>query len=143
MPRGVSFEGAIPAGVQVELKALSEGPEVEWDPGNKTLRLPINVVEESNERRTKLVIFTCNKCGGRTARNVNPIAWENGMVMGQCATCEAWHVLSAKNKNIYEEIVYKDDPRYNGTNDSSREVGLDVNKPETTPNPAADVVEPC
>lgn len=45
--------------------------------------------------------------GGRTARNVNPIAWEKGLVMGQCGHCESWHVLSAKNPKIFEEIVYK------------------------------------
>jgi hypothetical protein len=44
--------------------------------------------------------------GSRTARNVNPVAWERGLVMGQCAGCEAWHVLSAKNPAIYEEIRY-------------------------------------
>ena len=26
--------------------------------------------------------------GGRTARYVNPIAWDKGLVMGQCAKCE-------------------------------------------------------
>ena len=50
--------------------------------------------------------------GGRTARLVNPIAWENGVVFGQCGKCEVWHVLSAKNPTIFEEVRYKEDPRY-------------------------------
>mmetsp|Transcript_2387 Transcript_2387/g.3999 ORF Transcript_2387/g.3999 Transcript_2387/m.3999 type:complete len:198 (-) Transcript_2387:311-904(-) len=112
--QAVNFEGAIPAGVKLEIKELQDGEEVEWDPDTKTMRLPISVVKGSGVRRTKLVVFTCNKCGGRTARNVNPVAWENGLVMGQCATCEVWHVLSAKNKDMYEEIRYSDHPEYDG-----------------------------
>lgn len=33
-------------------------------------------------------MFLNRRAGGRTARNVNPIAWDRGFVMGQCAQCE-------------------------------------------------------
>ncbi|GFH06257.1 hsp70 escorting protein 2 [Haematococcus lacustris] len=101
--RGISIDGPVPEGVQLELKAAEEGEGLEWDPSSKTLRLPVSVLEgEGGQggRRSRLVVFTCNKCGGRTARKVNPIAWDEGLV---------WHVLSAKNKAIYEEIRYSDD----------------------------------
>lgn len=110
--RGISIDGPVPEGVQLELKAAEEGEGLEWDPSSKTLRLPVSVLEEEGGqggRRSRLVVFTCNKCGGRTARKVNPIAWDEGLVMGQCAQCQVWHVLSAKNKAIYEEIRYSDD----------------------------------
>uniref|UniRef100_A0A7S0WSK4 DNL-type domain-containing protein n=1 Tax=Chlamydomonas leiostraca TaxID=1034604 RepID=A0A7S0WSK4_9CHLO len=105
LARSYSIEGKIPEGVNFEVKAEAEGSEIEWNPETKTLRIPLSAVEGS-ARRTKLVIFTCNKCGGRTARNVNPVAWDKGLVMAQCAHCEVWHVLSAKNKLIFEEIRY-------------------------------------
>ena len=44
--------------------------------------------------------------GGRTARNVNPIAWDKGLVFCQCGHCEVWHTLAANNPDIYEEILY-------------------------------------
>lgn len=33
-------------------------------------------------RRSLLVKFTCNKCGERSERLVNPVAWHKGMVGG-------------------------------------------------------------
>lgn len=51
------------AGVSLELKTENEGSEVEWDPDTKTLRLPLSVVGGTSERRSKLVLFTCDKCG--------------------------------------------------------------------------------
>ena len=39
---------------------------------------------------------------------MNPVAWDKGMVMGQCGTCQVWHVLAANNTEIYEEIRYKE-----------------------------------
>jgi hypothetical protein len=39
------------AGVEIELKPASEGEDVEWDPENKVLRLPINVVEASGQSK--------------------------------------------------------------------------------------------
>jgi hypothetical protein len=35
--------------VEIELRPASEGEEVEWDPENKVLRLPISVVEASGQ----------------------------------------------------------------------------------------------
>jgi predicted ATP-dependent serine protease len=60
-------------------------------------------------RRTKLVMFTCNRCGGRTARLTNPLAWEKGAVFARCQHCDVWHTLAANNPKIIEEIRY-DDP---------------------------------
>lgn len=78
---------------------------IEYDEETKTLRIPTAAVDVA--RRSKLVSFTCNLCGGRTSRLVNPIAWEKGLVMAQCAKCKVWHVLSAPNKKIFEEVRYK------------------------------------
>lgn len=51
------------AGVNFEVKPDSEGSEIEWDVDTKTLRIPLSAAEGEGLRRTKLVIFTCNKCG--------------------------------------------------------------------------------
>lgn len=45
------------------------------------------------------------RADGRTERLVNPVAWERGMVIAQCAHCEAWHKL-ADAANLVEEIRY-------------------------------------
>lgn len=47
--------------------------------------------------------------GGRSARLVNPLAWEKGAVFCQCQRCGVWHTLAANNPRIIEEVRY-DDP---------------------------------
>lgn len=59
-------------------------------------------------RRSMLVTFTCNKCDTRTERLVNPVAWNKGMVICQCAGCQAWHQL-ADAAGLVDEIRYTDD----------------------------------
>ena len=89
--------------------STSSSNEFQYDEETKTMKVSLSALEgEGAIRRTRLVTFTCNKCGGRTTRAVNPVAWEKGLVMGQCGECKVWHVLSAKNKDIYEEINFKD-----------------------------------
>jgi hypothetical protein len=41
--------------------------------------------------------------GGRSARLVNPLAWDKGAVFCQCQHCQVWHMLRA-DKSIVEEI---------------------------------------
>jgi hypothetical protein len=78
---------------------------IQYDEEAKTVRIPLKELGVG-ARRTKLVMFTCNKCGGRSSRMVNPLAWEKGVVFGQCQHCEVWHTLSSNNKKILEEIRY-------------------------------------
>ncbi|GLC33062.1 hypothetical protein PLESTB_000374600 [Pleodorina starrii] len=98
----------VPNGLRIEAKVEDGTTEVEYDEENKVVRIPLSALGPEGQRRSKLVLFTCNKCGGRTARLVNPIAWEKGAVFGQCSKCKVWHVLSAPNKKIFEEVRYKD-----------------------------------
>lgn len=42
-------------------------------------------------RRSLLVQFTCNKCGERTKRLINRVAYERGTVFLQCAGCQVYH----------------------------------------------------
>lgn len=58
-------------------------------------------------RRSLLVQFTCNVCGGRSERLCNPIAWQKGLVIAQCQHCPSWHKL-ADAANLVEEIRYAD-----------------------------------
>jgi hypothetical protein len=44
-----------------------------------------------------------NHTGGRSARLVNPVAWDKGAVFCQCQHCDVWHMLRA-DKSIVEEI---------------------------------------
>ncbi|PNH04566.1 hypothetical protein TSOC_009264 [Tetrabaena socialis] len=105
----------MPAHLRLEVKPENGSTAVEYDEENKVVRIPLSAMGPEGQRRSKLVLFTCNKCGGRTARLVNPIAWEKGVVFGQCSKCEVWHVLAANNKQLYEEVRYKDDPAYADT----------------------------
>ena len=62
---------------------------------------------EGASRRSMLVSFTCNACGGRTERLVNPLAWAKGMVIVQCEQCKAWHKV-ADSQNMVEEYRFGD-----------------------------------
>jgi len=59
-------------------------------------------------RRSLQVTFTCDRCGTRTSRMVNPIAWDRGMVMAMCSGCEEWHKLRDEG-GIVDEIRYCDE----------------------------------
>jgi len=59
-------------------------------------------------RRTPLVSFKYNVCGGRTDRMVNPRVWNNGTVFLQCKSCEKWRLMK-DNLNLIDEIRYKDE----------------------------------
>ncbi|KAG2450720.1 hypothetical protein HYH02_004558 [Chlamydomonas schloesseri] len=101
----------IPPELQIEVKEEDGTKNVDYDDEKKVVRIPLSALGDGS-RRSKLVLFTCNKCGGRSARLVNPIAWEKGVVFGQCSKCGVWHVLQANNKKIFEEVRYKEDPQY-------------------------------
>ncbi|KXZ44572.1 hypothetical protein GPECTOR_65g190 [Gonium pectorale] len=107
--------------LRIEVKPEDGSTDVEYDDAGKVVRIPLSALSGEGARRTKLVLFTCNKCGGRTARLVNPVAWEQGVVFGQCGTCEVWHVLQARNKKIYEEVRYKDEPQAQEQEQAQRE----------------------
>ncbi|KAK9820391.1 hypothetical protein WJX72_009887 [[Myrmecia] bisecta] len=64
-------------------------------------------------RRSLQVTFTCDKCGGRTERMVNPIAWDKGLVFVQCGQCEAWHKIKDA-AGLIEEYRFIDDPEGSG-----------------------------
>uniref|UniRef100_A0A061SAS4 Zinc ribbon 1 n=2 Tax=Tetraselmis sp. GSL018 TaxID=582737 RepID=A0A061SAS4_9CHLO len=49
-----------------------------------------------NKRRTTLLTFTCNQCGARTQRLVNPVALERGLVFAQCEGCQVWHKIAVR-----------------------------------------------
>ncbi|KIY98188.1 Hsp70 escorting protein 2 [Monoraphidium neglectum] len=94
------------AGLRLEPASDENQTDVEYDEASKTVRIPLSAMDGG--RRTKLVMFTCNKCGGRTARLTNPVAWERGAVFCQCQHCQVWHTLAA-SKSVVEEVRY-DDP---------------------------------
>ncbi|EFJ47616.1 hypothetical protein VOLCADRAFT_91932 [Volvox carteri f. nagariensis] len=77
------------ADLRIEAKEEDGTSNIDYDEENKVVRIPLSALGPEGQRRTKLVLFTCNKCGGRTARLVNPIAWDKGAVFGQCAKCAA------------------------------------------------------
>lgn len=53
-------------------------------------------------RRTMAVQFTCNRCGTRTERRINPKAYSDGTVFVQCSGCDVHHKL-VDNLNLYFE----------------------------------------
>jgi hypothetical protein len=101
-----TYADPLPAGLRVEPDA--DGKEVSYDEGANVVRIPLAMMGD-DVRRKKLVLFTCKPCGARTARLVNPLAYEKGVVFAQCGGCGAWHTLAANNPKIYEEIRYSDD----------------------------------
>ncbi|KAJ7978659.1 Zinc finger, DNL-type, Mitochondrial import protein TIM15 [Quillaja saponaria] len=54
-------------------------------------------------RRRMLVAFTCNICGQRTTRAINPHAYTDGTVFVQCCGCNAFHKL-VDNLNLFHDM---------------------------------------
>jgi len=68
------------------------------------------LTNSSHKRRTQGLAFTCNKCGERTTRRVNPHALRTGTVFVQCAHCLVHHNL-VDNLNLFDAMkgpVYKE-----------------------------------
>eukprot|EP00877_Chromochloris_zofingiensis_P001439 jgi/Chrzof1/11296/Cz05g31140.t1 len=106
-----------PADLRLEVETDEEQTGITYDDETKTVHIPLSIYNDG-ARRTKLVMFTCNRCGGRSARLVNPIAWEKGLVFGQCQHCEVWHTLASNNPKLLEEIRYNEE---SDSGDSSSE----------------------
>jgi protein import protein ZIM17 len=87
------------------LRCADPGDTEKGEDGDDTKSASIDL---NLPRRSMLVSFTCNKCGGRSERLVNPLAWEKGMVIVQCEQCNAWHKI-ADAANMVEEYIFTSD----------------------------------
>ncbi len=67
-------------------------------------------------RRTSRLHFTCNMCGHRNEKLINPRAWEEGTVFARCDGCSVVHKLK-DNLNLIDEIVYNRDEEEDGDDD--------------------------
>lgn len=63
---------------------------------------------DPSPRRTSRLHFTCNICGHRNEKLVNPRAWHEGTVFARCDGCSIVHKLK-DNLNLIDEIVYSRD----------------------------------
>lgn len=85
----------------------STGPDensIEEDTTTGSVSIDLKSLQGAS-RRSMLVGFTCDACGGRTERLVNPLAWAKGMVIVQCEHCKAWHKIADAN-NMVEEYRF-------------------------------------
>ncbi|KAG8377998.1 hypothetical protein BUALT_Bualt08G0092200 [Buddleja alternifolia] len=84
-----------------------EGPSVpagsESDSGmDRVSTFPWSLFTKSPRRRMR-VAFTCNVCGQRTTRAINPHAYTDGTVFVQCCGCNIFHKL-VDNLNLFHEM---------------------------------------
>ena len=76
-------------------------PETDGSDG-KTQKLKPNQIQLPKVNRSAELSFTCDACGHRTSRMVNPHAYKKGTMFVQCAGCEAWHKIVDNLGLIYE-----------------------------------------
>ncbi|KAJ4846887.1 hypothetical protein Tsubulata_043162, partial [Turnera subulata] len=94
-----------------------EGPSVPAgvDEGSsnteKVSTLPWSLFTTSPRRRMR-VAFTCNVCGQRTTRAINPHAYTDGTVFVQCCGCNVFHKL-VDNLNLFHEMKCYVSPSFN------------------------------
>ncbi|CAL9747783.1 unnamed protein product [Musa acuminata subsp. burmannicoides] len=94
-----------------------EGPRIPAysDSADQTvLTFPWSLYTRSPRRRMR-VAFTCNVCGQRTTRAINPHAYTDGTVFVQCCGCNVFHKL-VDNLNLFHEMKCYVNPsfRYKG-----------------------------
>ncbi|ERM96244.1 uncharacterized protein LOC18424173 [Amborella trichopoda] len=91
-----------------------EGPPVsEADVSNAqqpVSTFPWSLFTRSPRRRMR-VAFTCNVCGQRTTRAINPHAYTDGTVFVQCAGCNIFHKL-VDNLNLFHEMTGYVHPKF-------------------------------
>ncbi|KAL6317146.1 hypothetical protein AAG906_029898 [Vitis piasezkii] len=93
-----------------------EGPSVPAaaEAGSSTERIstfPWSLFTKSPRRRMR-VAFTCNVCGQRTTRAINPHAYTDGTVFVQCCGCNVFHKL-VDNLNLFHEMKCYVNPSFN------------------------------
>ncbi|KAK3131302.1 hypothetical protein QOZ80_6BG0504730 [Eleusine coracana subsp. coracana] len=83
-----------------------EGPPAASNAGGadrpQVSTLPWSLFTKSPRRRMR-VAFTCNVCGQRTTRAINPHAYTDGTVFVQCCGCNIFHKL-VDNLNLFHEM---------------------------------------
>ncbi|XP_074576534.1 uncharacterized protein LOC141833041 [Curcuma longa] len=94
-----------------------EGPPIPADSDSTdqtVLTFPWSLYTKSPRRRMR-VAFTCNVCGQRTTRAINPHAYTDGTVFVQCCGCNVFHKL-VDNLNLFHEMNCYVNPsfRYKG-----------------------------
>lgn len=70
--------------------------------------MPGPIFSKSPRRRMR-VAFTCNVCGHRSIRAINPHAYTDGTVFVQCEGCDVYHKL-VDNLKLFHELkgrIYK------------------------------------
>ncbi|KAK3427491.1 hypothetical protein EUGRSUZ_F03705 [Eucalyptus grandis] len=72
---------------------------------------PWSLFTKSPRRRMR-VAFTCNVCGQRTTRAINPHAYTDGTVFVQCCGCNIFHKL-VDNLNLFHEMKCYVNPTFN------------------------------
>lgn len=104
-----------------------EGPSVPAgaaESGSGTERIstfPWSLFTKSPRRRMR-VAFTCNVCGQRTTRAINPHAYTDGTVFVQCCGCNVFHKL-VDNLNLFHEMKCYVNPDFN-YRDSNGDLGF-------------------
>ncbi|KAI5668871.1 hypothetical protein M9H77_18724 [Catharanthus roseus] len=93
-----------------------EGPSVpagsESESGTERIStFPWSLFTKSPRRRMR-VAFTCNVCGQRTTRAINPHAYTDGTVFVQCCGCNVFHKL-VDNLNLFHEMKCYVNPSFN------------------------------
>uniref|UniRef100_A0A7N0T0E7 DNL-type domain-containing protein n=1 Tax=Kalanchoe fedtschenkoi TaxID=63787 RepID=A0A7N0T0E7_KALFE len=93
-----------------------EGPPVpagaeEGSGTEKVSTFPWSLFTKSPRRRMR-VAFTCNVCGQRTTRAINPHAYTDGTVFVQCCGCNIFHKL-VDNLNLFHEMKCYVNPSFN------------------------------
>ncbi|KAK3231916.1 hypothetical protein Dsin_003797 [Dipteronia sinensis] len=91
-----------------------EGPPVPAGDGSSTEKVstfPWSLFTKSPRRRMR-VAFTCNVCGQRTTRAINPHAYTDGTVFVQCCGCNVFHKL-VDNLNLFHEMKCYVNPSFN------------------------------
>ncbi|XP_057974309.1 uncharacterized protein LOC131162140 [Malania oleifera] len=96
-----------------------EGPPVPAgaESGSSTENIstfPWSLFTKSPRRRMR-VAFTCNVCGQRTTRAINPHAYTDGTVFVQCCGCNVFHKL-VDNLNLFHEMKCYVNPSFNYRN---------------------------
>lgn len=71
--------------------------------GGASPSTPFQPLLSKSPRRRIAVEFTCNKCGERTTRAINPHAYKEGTVFVQCKGCDVFHKL-VDNLNLFHEL---------------------------------------
>mmetsp|Transcript_7909 Transcript_7909/g.10224 ORF Transcript_7909/g.10224 Transcript_7909/m.10224 type:complete len:139 (-) Transcript_7909:182-598(-) len=88
---------------------------------DETLKESINIPGVQSEGKKLAIVFTCDKCSTRSAKQISEQAYHKGVVIVRCPGCQVDHLI-ADRIGIFEDGAWDIEKALSGTDKTFKRV---------------------